>query len=281
MIMSYMFSSSEEKIANEWKKYEGYTVRPVLSTISYYEKVIAHHADRGSCMMYGGTPEIRSLFQQKEIAVTLHDRSELIVRSMGHLTAAKQPIAGNESFFERDWTAVQQQEENTYDLLIGDDAINMVPWNEFDRFLENANHMLNEDGIFVCHLLVKPDDSLIDQTFNEVSHDYWSGSIKSKYDLASRLNFISYDRQSYAMGWQQTINTLGAAQLSTFIPDFDFIDTFGMCNSKFYCPPQLAFEALAKDYFVIREVFYPHEHDYCLFEPVYILQKVKEIGNEK
>jgi hypothetical protein len=49
-----------------------------------------------------------------------------------------------------------------------------------------------------------------------------------------------------------------------------------LCNSKFYCPPQLAFEALAKQYFSIREVFYPHEHDYCLFEPVYVLQKSME-----
>ena len=80
------------------------------------------------------------------------------------------------------------------------------------------------------------------------------------------------------MGWQQTINAIGAAQLNVFKPDFDFIDIFGLCNSKFYCPPQLAFEALAKQYFSVIEVFYPDEHDYCLFEPVYVLQKIKEIS---
>ena len=75
------------------------------------------------------------------------------------------------------------------------------------------------------------------------------------------------------MGWQQTINHLGIDALNKFKPDFDFIDTFGYCNSKFYCPPQLAFESIANKYFTIKEIFYPDEHHYCIFEPVYVLQK--------
>lgn len=69
--MSYMLVSNEKMIAEEWKKYAGYTVRPLASTCVYYKDLIQSSSDSESFLMYGGTPEIRSLFQESNLNVTL------------------------------------------------------------------------------------------------------------------------------------------------------------------------------------------------------------------
>jgi len=260
------------QIANEWQKYKGYTVRPLDSTTSYYQKIIRDNIQKENFLIYGGTPEIRSIFQNYSLYVTLLDRSEEIIRAMGYLTLERVPIASNESFIKENWLCIEETKRK-YDLILGDDAINMVRWCDFDLFLYNAHRLLVEDGLFVCHLLVKPYDHFIDQDFFDIVNQYHRKTILSQFDLASRLNFICYDKNSYAMGWQRTITMLGKKRLAVLNTQFDFVDTFKFCNSQFYCPPQMQFEQLVQRYFKIVEIFYPHEHEYCLFEPVYCLQR--------
>lgn len=271
--MSYMLVSNEKVIAEEWKKYAGYTVRPLPSTCAYYKDLIQSNPNKESFLIYGGTPEIRSIFQELNLNVTLTDQSELIVRAMGYLTSAAIPINANEKLILTNWLNLEGVANNSCDLLIGDDAINMVEWTQFELFLSNASRVLKSNGLFICHLLVKPDECLITNKVDDVIREYENGIIRTQYDLASRLNFICYDNKSYAMGWQNTIEQLGINQLNQFKPNFDFMSTFGQCNSKFYCPPQEKFERLLDNYFHIDEVFYPHEHEYCQFEPVYVLRK--------
>lgn len=270
--MAYMLKKAEADIAKEWEKYRGYTVRPLPSLVKYYEKIIAAHGANNRFLLFGGTPEIRSIFQQQQKKLILYDKSMCILKAMGRLTYKKMPIAANEIVMQKNWLEKTNDSLHT-DLIIGDDAINMLPWQDFEIFIRHAYRMLNENGIFVCHLLVKPDEFLIDKTFFDIFKEFNQGLIKSKYDLASRLNFICFDKKSYAMGWQQTIDNIGKKCLDLFKPAFDFVDTFAFCNSQFYCPPQMQFENIVKNYFSIEEIFYAHEWDYCLFEPVYVLKK--------
>ncbi len=270
--MAYMLTSDEKQIAEEWKKYEGYTVRPVPSTIQYYQSYIANHISLQHALIYGGTPEIRSIFQRLDRSVILMDRSFKMMRAMGSLTFSGVGIADNETYLEADWLAMDKLHHG-FDLLIGDDAINMVTWDQFEIFLRYAHSLLKRGGVFICHLLVKPDEEFIKQSVEEIYHEYEKKMIRTQYDLASRLNFICFDYQNYRMGWQQTIKKIGETKLALFKPAFDFISTFGLCNSYFHCPPQHYFEVLLKSYFSIEEIFYPHEHEYCQFEPVYILKK--------
>jgi hypothetical protein len=270
--MKYMLAGSEENIAKEWEKYKGFTIRPLASTESYYKKIIKTYSNNAKFLLYGGTPEIRSIFQELGLQITMVDKSLEIVRAMGGLTTLSKPLADNEKLIISDWLDCSLVSEK-YDVLLGDDAINMVKWEYFDVFLQQASNMLNDNGVFACHLLVQPDRRLTDMTFAEVVAAYKSGRVKTHYDLASRLNFICYDKATYGMGWQHTIATLGKEKLALVPGDFDFCKTFGMCNSHFYCPPQSEFEALVERYFSIEEIFYPKEHEYCLFEPLYLLKK--------
>lgn len=267
----YMWVSNEVELAKEWEKYQNFTVRPLPSTLQYYQKTIGASYCQNA-LLYGATPEIRSIFQDLTIPLTMVDQSELMVRAMGLLTHNKIPISRNEKHLEGDWLSLPNLSQR-FDLIIGDDAINMVTWPNFPRFLQHSHRLLKQNGIFVCHLLVKPDEELINQSFVEVMQKFKSNKIKTIYDLASYLNFICYNPNSYAMGWQQTISTLGKTNLNQFIPALDFVNIFGRCNSQFYCPPQAQFEDLVSQNFFIEEIFYPYEYDYCLFEPVYILRK--------
>ena len=69
--MQYMLMTNQEQIASEWCKYKNYTVRPLASTVSYYKKVLDAHSIKKHCLMYGGTPEIRDLFQESNLNVIL------------------------------------------------------------------------------------------------------------------------------------------------------------------------------------------------------------------
>jgi hypothetical protein len=271
--MTYMLIKDEARIAEEWEKYKGYTVRPLPSTVAYYRSQIKRQSHNTRFMMYGGTPEIRTLFQESGNNVLMVDASSKIVRAMGLLTRDHVDIAKNETFMEADWLKMNAMRQSQFDFLIGDDVINMLAWDSFDLFLRNAAALLECHGLFVCHLLVQPDEEFINKNFHEVINEYRSGIIKSKYDLASSLNFICYDKLTHRMSWQQTIKKITKDRLSTLIPDFDYVKIFGLCNSQFTCPPQNDFEDLVNRYFSIEEIFYPHEHEYCMFEPVYLLKK--------
>src|SRR5579862_8317544 len=149
--MTFMLVSGEDKIANEWNKYQGYTTRPLASTVSYYQKWIRNCSQdnpQGRFLLYGGTPEIRSIFQEQNIKLSIFDRSEEMVRAMGRLTCDGQPVSANEYFRPVDWIQMGEV-KNTFNCLVGDDAINMIPWNRFDQFLRNAHELLDQAGIFI------------------------------------------------------------------------------------------------------------------------------------
>src|SRR5690606_26489163 len=140
--MDYMLTSSEQQIAQEWEKYKGYTVRPLESTVNYYTNLIENYAHSSGNLLYGGTPEIRSIFQRLKNKVTIVDRSEQVVRALGRLTCARTSFAKNEIFIQKDWLQLQDLPQR-FDFIIGDDAINMVKWRNFNTFLANAHSILN------------------------------------------------------------------------------------------------------------------------------------------
>src|SRR3990167_9902061 len=101
--MSYMLAESSDEIAREWQKYKGYTVRPLPSTTAYYARLIQSLSHKNNFLMYGGTPEIRTIFQQLNKQVTLVDRSKKVVCAMGMLTDACSDIASNDELVQLDW----------------------------------------------------------------------------------------------------------------------------------------------------------------------------------
>src|SRR3990167_5219809 len=99
--MTYMLATREEKIAREWEKYQGYTVRPLPSTVQYYQRWLTDSMCRKKSLLYGGTPEIRTIFQQQGRSVTLIDRNRKMIRALGLLTQKQMPLSQHEQYVER------------------------------------------------------------------------------------------------------------------------------------------------------------------------------------
>ncbi len=120
--MTYMFLNTPQAIAQEWEKYLGFTVRPLPSTINYYANIITEQLENNnhpSLMIYGGTPEIRSICQGLDIRTTIIDRSIKMVEAMGLLTFKQQSLSANENYIACDWLSIDLP-AHSFDILIAD-----------------------------------------------------------------------------------------------------------------------------------------------------------------
>ncbi len=274
----YFLKDERDEIARRWETYKGYTVRPVESTERCYQRWIENIAaklnGKMETMIYGGTPEIRNCINRIGATATLVDRSELMINAMGLLTEHGQPLSTQEKFVEADWLNIPLA-DNSFDVLIGDDAINMVDWSEFESYLIEASRLLRPGGSMLCHLLVKPPENLINRHVSEVIADRKSNRISSVYEYASEINFVHYNYSTYRMGWQASIAGIEREQKAGTISDDEgFCQFFQSFNSSFACPPQDEFEKLLSSLpgVEIEEIFYPAEYNYCKYEPLYHLK---------
>lgn len=270
---AYMGVSDHAAICASWRAFKGYTVRPLASTERYYQSVIDRLGRGQELLLYGGTPEIRSCIRAAGARVMMVDRAEPMVHAMGLLTVHGEPLADNERCLEGDWLDMPVR-DGCAGLALADDAVNMVAWPAFERFMREAHRALASGGWFACHLLVQPERRYRQMSAREVIAEYEAGKIESEFDFASRINFCFYDESSYFMGWQRSIAGLKPLlERGEIATDHGFIDTFGCFNSQFACPPQREWEKLIEPLFTTEEIFYPREHDYCRFEPLYLLRK--------
>lgn len=273
----YLIPQTHSDISTLWESFKGYTVRPVASTQTYYEATLSR-LDAQGCrvLMYGGTPEVRDVILRVAASATIVDRSRTMVEAMGLLTSGRCFLNPNERFVQADWLEIPLEDGHA-DIAIGDDAINMVDWDKFDAFAATTARLLKPGGYFICHLLVRPDESLRNMSVAQVLQEYRDGLIRSEYDLASRLNFIFYDNRTYRMGWQASLagirRTIDENPAGEYSKVKEFIERFQLCNSSFACPPVREWEELISRHFTIDDVFMPQEHDYCQFEPVYLLRR--------
>lgn len=270
----YLDALAIADIAAAWQQYKGCTVRPLLSMERLYRTWGAILADSSSrLLLYGGTPELRDAIHAIGAHVTIVDRSAAMVEAMGLLTQAAVPLADNETFRQADWRALPLP-DGSCDLLLGDDAINMLAWGEFGAFLSEASRVLAPGGWFLCHLLVQPDEPSRRQSVVEVIHDYQIRRTASFSDFASRVNFACYDEATYQMGWQHSIarvrELLAQGVIAT---DEGFCKRFRLLHSRFTCPPRPAWEAHCQRWFAIAAVCFAEEYEYCRFEPLYVLRK--------
>ena len=271
----YMKVTEHKQIAQQWEKYKGFTIRPLPSTQAFYQSVVERYSVTGDpVMVHGGTPEVRNaILDAGERKTTLVDRSLTMVHAMGLLVADGKPLQPTETAVEGQWLKLPVA-DNSQQVVLGDDAVNMVSWPEFPQFMDEAHRVLKDGGVYGCHLLVQPMDAFRGQPIEEVVAEYANKRIPSLEDYASRVNFAFYDEDTYKMGWQQSIKGLREALGDKRIKnDHGFIQRFAECGSVFACPPQKDFEKLVAPKFKVLDVFYPTEHDYSAFEPLYVLQK--------
>lgn len=105
----------------------------------------------------GSTPEIRNILADISVPVDVIDFSEV----MYELTSRLCPKRDNESFQFSDWISFfRHQESQTYDIIIGDLILRLLPDKKIDELMKYVARTLKKDGRLILRLHVsgKPED---------------------------------------------------------------------------------------------------------------------------
>jgi len=138
-----------EKVAKEWSQYKPPS-RPSASEVEIFESRIKELPESSHILLLGSTPEIRDLAAKYGLKITIVDWSEEIFKALKLLTGNKDY---NEGFSKQDWREMEFSEK--FDMIIGDCAITVVPYQDVEKVLNNIERALKEDGIVVQRIWVR------------------------------------------------------------------------------------------------------------------------------
>ncbi len=161
-----------EKTAQDWKRYKPPS-RPSRSEVKIYDSVFA--AKKGSSVLIlGSTPELRELAAKYRMNVTVVDWSEDIFKALKLLMKHRN---ANETFSKQDWLQMKFNEK--FDIIVGDCATTVVPYESLETLLGNISRCLNPDGIAVQRIWVRYNTQAYDLSYigrlfeNKPEHIHW------------------------------------------------------------------------------------------------------------
>ncbi len=140
------------KVAKEWRKYKPPS-RPSTTEVKIYDSYIRKLPKNSSVLVMGSTPEIRDLAAKYKMNVAICDWSEDVNEALKLLMKNK---SSHEAFFEQDWRVMKLGD--SFDMVIGDCATTVVPYNDLEIVLSNIARHLKPDGIAVQRIWVRYKD---------------------------------------------------------------------------------------------------------------------------
>jgi len=121
--------------------------RPSNKDISNYKTVISQFKPKETLVL-GSTPEIRDLLCSLKTKVSLVDSSLSMVEQMEKLMKKKN---SKEKWLIDDWQKVDIS-KGSFDLIIGDLVLRLIPYKKQERFLRKINYLLKRGGVFVTRV---------------------------------------------------------------------------------------------------------------------------------
>ena len=131
-----------------WKYFE-VPSRPSPSDIEFIKKKILGKGRNAKILILGATPEYRNLCGELGISVTLMDFSR---KNYDYLSdeVKNKP---KEIFIEGNWLSKALDEK--FDIILGDNVINVIAKEDVPKLLSNAAKMLKKDGFFMPRTYVR------------------------------------------------------------------------------------------------------------------------------
>ncbi|MDD5627397.1 MAG: class I SAM-dependent methyltransferase [Patescibacteria group bacterium] len=269
----YILSGNIKKIAQDWQKWQGTTIRPLAEHIAIYEKHFRKLAQgkKPRLLILGATPELRTLGHKYKFEITCADRNLNIYLAMNLLTRGQ---VEKEIFVKNDWRDLSL-ENGYYDLVAGDDVLNMLSWPEWDSLFAKVSSLLKSKGYFSTHLIVKHCDEWNREKLENVFKKYERGEIKNPQDFLVQAAATMWNPRTYEFSWQKFLKKVKYLKDRKKIKsDFGIYARYKNFAGVSVLPPQKKFEKLARKYFKIISCDYAKQFEYCKSEPVYLLQKV-------
>ncbi len=270
--MAYMLTAQARKIAAEWEKYKGTTIRPSKGLVrimdGYARKLSKRKNPR--LLVLGATPELRSIGAKYGYHVFAVDSSPVMLNAMGLLCS---PKAKNETRVVSDWITMELP-AGSFDLILADDSFNMLPLKKWEALLKKCSTLLRKDGLCVMQVMVEPPkDKLV--SLAVVKERWKQGKIKSPADLTKYLVYTAHSRKTYRSSFQGYLKKLKKLKdRPHYASIWRLQKKYEKFNARPVHPPKALFERMAEKYFRIGST-HVTESDYCRYEPVYILRATR------
>lgn len=264
---------NEEKVwnikhAEAWKLMPP-PARPSPTELDIYSEYIERIlAEKGTIklLILGSTPEFRDLAQKFKIVPSLVDNNPAVHEALSLL----RKIPGKEIVINSDW--LNLSEENKYDLILGDIAVNMLPKEKFEAFFEKMSKILEADGFCIQKISIRPVD------FNEAN---FRDKLKEYRELNTGIPVA---------GWMMTgLLCLGhyyshRFQFGELLPnikhlfskeEYELLETFAH-SPAIYCPRPYELYQMIRPHLAIKEIRCGLEPESLGGFPVYVMRKKNE-----
>lgn len=214
----------------------------------------------------GATPELRDLAKKYGYKVTSADKSPSMYRAM---TLLAKEDTGKEIFIEGDWLKMPGNEK--YDLILAHDSFNMLAWKDWAKLLRRLNGITKKNGCVISQILLP----IKSHTAEKVLELYENGKIKTKPDLIQEVFRICQRPGKKSVNINRGVKSF--LNIAKNKRKYRFIEKFRVFNSKPIVPKKEEAEMIFRKHFKISEICFAGDYEYCKFEPIYLLKKLRKI----
>lgn len=140
MLISKENKKAFTQFAKKWKNTLP-PARPSLGEQRVYAQLIKNLPFKPKTgLILGATPELRDLLAKHKVKVSLVDFNINMIKAMTLLKRTKT----REKVFLAAWN--EKFTNQKFDLILGDTALNMLSWKDWEKTLKNIRDMLGSDG---------------------------------------------------------------------------------------------------------------------------------------
>lgn len=276
---------SEKRSSQRWERFVNSPWRPSGQDIENYKKGIQSLKQKGNAkirsLILGATPELRDLAATPEGEVTVADYSLNMLRQMAKLT--KLADKRKEKWILADWRKLFLSGENSFELILGDLILRLIPHKEQSILLKKIADSLTPQGFFITriHFINKSFQDIHSQEIiNEVLKlSYLSAAEKANL-IVSRIldkNSVPYRncRQIKDMSvsdingyYSKNIKKIKVESKNKEILDLALLRLEGV---DFFPQAKKEIEKKLSQYLDIKKILIANDYEDSIYFPIYVL----------
>lgn len=265
----------EKTFAGIWTNYVP-PARPSCAEIALYTRYVRKLQKKTKepieLLILGSTPEFRDWGYQEGMNVTVVDYNRENYDVLGTFLRHKRAV---EHFIESDWRSLDFH--NTFDLIVGDHAMGVLPEQDVPKVLENVAQALRQEGFFMTKQYLRSGK-------RERTVEAILGSYKQKFSnfniqnvtVAEIVNSCA-SRNHGLFDFKKALKEIEIIWKRGILSEdeYQIFENLNWANMKFnlFVPTRKQWEHMLKPFFKIYKV--EHSEDiYSKKTPIYILQKM-------
>lgn len=247
--------------------------RPSLSELRFIKKKVIEKGKNAKVLILGATPEYREFCAKLKIPATLLDFNRLNYEYL------RNEVSGEpeERFIEGNWISTALEEK--FDIILGDNVINVLKKEDIDKLFSNVSKMLKKDGYFLPRTYVRDKDERY--TGQKVINEY--GKEGRDIDLLQQLTYrnlllavYDFKKESAILNniWR-LLKKLCQTGVVTKRELQEYENIVKGWNFHVFIPEKQRLNSILKKYFVTKEIFYGKEHYLKNKFPIHVLARLK------